>query len=552
MKGHGPLPPILADSRRKLMAWLLANGLAQAALMSGIALATRQGFDGLHHSPVAPQWIMANAMAVALFGLMLMWLRVIERATAEKIGQSYLMATRLLLFDQVNNLPSRVLQKRTQGVMMVRFVADLNALNDWVGRGLAGLLVSAITITAAITVLAWLSPLIAACVAIVIAIALALLAVAGTPLYKRVRKLRSERGRLAANLGERLGASSPVRVFGRARGERARLKKQSKRLADAAVSQIHLASLLRALPDAISPILTALVLATSMLQAERIDWGTLLASVLIVNLLDSPIRDLSRVFVFLQNFRAARDVLGRFLQLPSMDSGQPLPPLSAGPGQLVLKDVSVDGVFKQINAQAQAGNLIAITGASGTGKSTLLALATRMFDPAQGTVCLDGQNLSEHDLNSIRQAVGTISPGLPLLRGSIRRNLTYRARSATEAEIDQTLQLCGLTQAIDALPRGLATRIAEHATDIPAATRQRLIIARAIMGAPRLLLIDDADALLDTVRTETLAPVLQNNSATVLLVTSDPRWLAAADAIWHMDVTGLHIYKNNTTECCKK
>lgn len=171
--------------------------------------------------PVAPQWIMANAMAVALFGLMLMWLRVIERATAEKMGQSYLMATRLLLFDHVNNLPSRVLQKRTQGVMMVRFVADLNALNDWVGRGLAGLLVSAITITAAITVLAWLSPLIAACVAIVIAIALALLAVAGTPLYKRVRKLRSERGRLAANLGERLGAWSPVRVFGRARGERA-------------------------------------------------------------------------------------------------------------------------------------------------------------------------------------------------------------------------------------------------------------------------------------------------------------------------------------------
>lgn len=543
MSPRAPLPPILAGSRRGLMARLLANGVAQAGAMAGIAVATRHGFDSLHQPDAAPQWVLAHAAAVALLGLALMGLRTIERTTAERLGQSYLTATRLRLFDHLNSLSSRVLQKRTQGVMMVRFVADLNALNDWVGRGLARLAVATITIMSAVAVLAWLDPLIAACVAGVVAAALALLAAAGGPLYRRVRELRRARGRLAANLGEKLNAYSPVRVFGRTRGERSRLKKQSRRLAEAAVSQARLAALLRAVPDAVSTLLTALVLAAGLLQAQRAGWGTLLAAILVVNLLDSPLRDLGRIFVFWQNFRAARDVLGGFLQLPTLAAVGPLPPLATGPGHLALENVTVARALARASAEAPPGSLVAVTGGGGAGKSTLLALAARMFDPDQGAVRLDGQALAEHDLTSIRQAVGMISPDLPLLRGSIRRNLTYRARAASAAEIADTLRLCGLQETIAALPRGLDTRIAERGADLPATLRQRLVIARAIMGSPRVVLVDDADAMLDSVRNDALEQVLRRRAATILLVTSDPRWLAAADLVWRLEAGRIHVVK---------
>src|SRR5690606_24074396 len=105
--------------------------------------------------------------------------------------------------------------------------------------------------------------------------------------------------------------------------------------------------------------------------------------------------------------------------------------------------------------------------------------------------------------------VGMISPDLPLLRGSIRRNLTYRARAASAAEIADTLRLCGLQETIAALPRGLDTRIAERGADLPATLRQRLVIARAIMGSPRVVLVDDADAMLDSVRNDALEQVLR-------------------------------------------
>lgn len=526
------------------MARLLVNGIVQAAAMAGIALATRRGFDGLPLSAGASQWVLAHAAAVAALGLALMWLRTAERTTAERLGQSYLTAMRLRLFDHVNNLSSRVLQKRAQGIMMVRFVADLNALNDWASRGLARLVVSTITIVSTLALLAWLDWVIAACVGVVVAAALALLVATGAPLYRRVRELRRIRGRLAANLGEKLGALSPVRVFGRTRGERSRLKKQSRQLAEAAVSQTRLAALLRAVPDAVSTLLTALVLITGLLQTERAGTGTLLAAILVVNLLDSPLRDLGRIFVFWQNYRAARDVLGSFLRLPTLAHDPQLPPLAPGPGRLELEDISVGHVLEHVNAEAPAGALIAITGDSGSGKSTLLALAARMFDPDQGVVRLDGQPLNKHELTSTRQAIGTISPDLPLLRGSIRRNLTYRAPSATDAEITHTLRLCGLQETIAALPRGLASRIAERGADLPAALRQRLVIARAIMGNPRLLLIDDADAMFDAVRADTLAQVLRRGGPTILVVTSDPQWLATADAVWQLRSGNLQIHKN--------
>ena len=531
------LPRVLTRERRRFFAALVANGLAQAAILVGVAFLTRYCFDAIGTDAARTDLQLAAAGGLVGLGGLLLWLRTVERTTAERLGQSYLTATRLRLFDHLNAVPSRVLQTRTRGVMMVRFVADLNALQSWISRGLALLAVAATTALGALAALAWLSPEIALSVGLALSAAAVMAVATGPPLYDRVRELRRARGRLAANLGEKLTALSPVHVFGRTKGERSRLKEQSRSLAKAGIGRARLAAFLRALPDAVLPTVTAVVLVVGSIQGEQMTAGSLLGAILIVNLLASPLRDLAQVFVFRQNFRAARDVLESFLSLPTLEPrGRDARGLANGRGRLPFARVAGAGSRGEVRVAAEPRTLVAITGPSGSGKSTLLALAARLFDPDEGAVRIDGQVLADLELTSVRQAIGMVSAELPLLRGSLRRNLTYRAKDAGDDEIAEVLRECGLEGAIANLPRGLDTRIVEGGADLSAGLRQRLLFARAILGGPRLLLIDDVDAFgLDETMTEPLARILARRTATTLVVTANPCWIRLADAIWRLD-----------------
>jgi ABC-type multidrug transport system fused ATPase/permease subunit len=534
------LPRILIGERRRIFAALVANGLGQALVLVAAALLARACFDrigGLPEDPSRVAFVAGAAGGLVVAGGLLVGLRTAERAAAERLGQSYLTATRLALFNHVNLVPSRALQTRTRGVMMVRFVADLNALNAWISRGLSRLVVAATTALSALAVLAWLSPEVALSVGLALLAAGGVMAAAGPGLYQRVRAMRRARGRLAANLGEKLVAVSPVQVFGRVRGERARLEEQSDTLARAAVARARRAAFLRSLPDGVLPLATAAVLLVGSLRDEPLSTGTLLAAVLVVNLLAAPLRDLTQAFVFWQTYRAARDVLSDFLALPTLEPrGEGAPRLPRGPGRLAFEAVEVAGSLDGVTAVAEAGALVVVRGASGSGKSTLLALAARLFDPDKGRVVLDGCDLATCDVESVRRAVSMVSADLPLLRGSLRRNLTYRAKDASDDEVAEVLRLCDLEAAVANLPKGLDTRIPEGGASLPAALRHRLLFARAVLGRPRLLLVDDADALggPDDATAEALARVLSHRGggATTLVVTENSRWLRMADAVW--------------------
>jgi ABC-type bacteriocin/lantibiotic exporter with double-glycine peptidase domain len=126
-------------------------------------------------------------------------------------------------------------------------------------------------------------------------------------------------------------------------------------------------------------------------------------------------------------------------------------------------------------------------------------------------------------------------PDLPLLRGSVRRNLTYRAPDAPEHEIEDLIKACGLEELIRTLPDGLDTRIAEGGFNLSAGQRQRLLLARAVLGEPRLLLLDEADANLDQRTIEVMEQLLARRTGTTLLITHDPNRLATVDRVWQLN-----------------
>jgi ABC-type multidrug transport system fused ATPase/permease subunit len=526
-----------------MVATLVVNGIVQAAAVMAIALLARRALDGIDN---LPDWhVFLQAAALCGAAAFLVVLRTAEAALAERLGQSYLTASRLRLFEQLSALPSRVLQRRTRGVMMVRFFGDLNALHDWVSFGISRMIVSLTTSFAALAALFVVSPLIATAVLVVLTIMACLVVTAGPALYRRVRETRRRRGHLAANLGDKLVAPSPVSVFGRTDGESNRLRLQSKKLADAAVAQTRLAAVLRFLPESAVPFaLTVILLGAAMLSAtgQPMSAGDLIAAVLIINLLSSPLRDLTEIFVYCQAFRAARDVLGSFLALPKMACAEPgYPHFALRDGRLGFEEVTVEGSLYNISAIAEPRSLVAITGPSGSGKSTLLALAARLLDPDRGQVVLDGQTLAFCELSSVRQSIGLVAAELPLLRGTIRRNLTYRAKDTSDADVAHVLKLCGLEEVIATLEKGLDTRVIETGANLPAAVRQRLALARAVLGAPAVLLIDDADTFTDEESKAALNRVLRRRTVTTLFVTGDRARMESADAVWRLANNGRGI-----------
>jgi ABC-type multidrug transport system fused ATPase/permease subunit len=263
--------------------------------------------------------------------------------------------------------------------------------------------------------------------------------------------------------------------------------------------------------------------------------GSVIAALTVVSLLVPKLRDLGRVQEYWHGFCVSRQKMGEFLSIPSQVNEVPnAQDLQIKAGLLELNGVS-SGILHSITVAAKPGSVIAIVGSNGAGKTTLLSLVARLIDPDSGEVLIDGQNIRQFSLASVRKLVGVAGPDFPLLRGTLARNLTYRLPSASAAERDRVNKLCGIEQVLTAFPNGEQTRIAESGVGLSAGQRQRIALARALLGNPPILLLDEADANLDAQASSVIDHVLAAHTGTVLLITHRRERVAKADMVWFLE-----------------
>lgn len=210
-------------------------------------------------------------------------------------------------------------------------------------------------------------------------------------------------------------------------------------------------------------------------------------------------------------------------------------PLQPTQGRLEFKNVNLEESIINFSEIAEPGTVTAIIGPNGAGKSTLLALAARLIDPESGNILLDGQDLAKHTLASVRSCIGMAGPDLPLIRGSIEKNLLYRSPDASNEEVAHVRKLCDIDELLESLPEGDQTRISEEGEGLSTGQRQRIALARAILGNPPLLLLDEVDANLDTQSAIIIDRVLSQYKGTVLLITHRKERIKRADTIWFLD-----------------
>lgn len=538
-----PRPPrVVAGRRRAMLGLLVLNGLGQAAAAAATALLVEAAFDRLvgggssgSASALLP-YVAALAGAAALVG----WLRSRERVDAERLGQSYIHALRLTLFERLSSLAPRALEQRSQGGVVLRFVGDLNAVKQWVSLGLSRLIVAGTFVVGALAALAVINAALAAAVGTVLALAFVAALTLARPLRERSRKARRERSRIAANVNEKVAAIGVVQVFGQADREKRRIKRQSRRLRSAMVDRARVIGRMRGLTEMAGAMASAGVLLVGAIEvgAGRASPGTVVAAMALVGLLVAPLRDLGRVQEYWHNSRVSLEKIESFLATPARLRDDPeAPALSPGPGRLEFRDVRLAGSLEGVSAVAEPGSVVALVGANGAGKSSLLAVAARLIDPDDGEVLLDDQDLTGRNLESVRRAVSMVGPDLPLLRGTVERNLRYRCPGAQEEEIMRVWSLCGLHEIVGDLPDGLDTRVRDGGKNLSAGQRQRIAIGRALLGDPPILLLDEADANLDSGARAVVDRIIreQGRRSTVIVVSHRPEILEWADAIWRMD-----------------
>lgn len=544
------MPHTLGGVRRRLMLLLVLAGLGQAVCVVGFALLvhgsayrithggqTASGHDRsavyTHVAGYAPTTLAVGLVTTASVTVLL---KAVSEPLAERLAQSYVHSVRMRLFDHVAGREVWGRDRRTVGVTVLRFTGDASALRLWISKGVAPILVDGVFVACALVVLAVIAPGVGALSAALILLAAAGVALLGRRLRERVRETRRHNGRLAAFINERVTHTAVMQSLGRVAQERRVMRRHSREYGRAMVCQARLTGAMSATAEACGIGILLIVVTVGLVAGTT--WEVLASLLTAANFLGGPLSSLVRVQEHWQRSRVARRRIAEILAAPS-PLGRPrgAEPLAHGPGRLELVGLRVNGVL-DASALARPGQRVVVQGPAGAGKSLLLRLIARLQEPDAGEVLLDGQDLARHDPESVRRVIRLASPELPLLRGSVGKNLRYgeppdAAKGTGEEHI---------AALADLLPDGLRTRVGEGGHGLSMAVRYQVATVRALRSRPRILLLDEARSS-QALGSDLVERLLERYPGTIIYVTDEPELAARADVLWRIDDGRLTVHE---------
>jgi ATP-binding cassette subfamily B protein len=357
--------------------------------------------------------------------------------------------------------------------------------------------------------------------------------------------LQVERGELAGVVEEAVGGIRAVKGFGAEALLEQRLGRQADRVRSKALAVVALRT--RFIPFMSTvPLLELVVLNTLggwMVLHHRLSLGTLVAFNAYVAVIAPPLQAIGGYVVLAQravvSSRRMRTVLSR---LPLIDDPDDPVALPAGPGEIRFCNVAFayrnarTTLFKDLDLTVRGGEVVALVGATGSGKTTLLALLARLYDPQVGTVTLDGIDLRQLELGAVRDSVAVVFEENFLFDDTVRANLVL-GREVSEADIATALGLARAWDFVAALPDGLDTVVGERGLSLSGGQRQRLALARALLGDPRVLVLDDATSAIDAANERAIVAGLARarQGRTTIIVSHRPATIASADRVILID-----------------
>ena len=534
-------PPILSGERKRYLAALIAVGLAQTSLAVALMLTVKWVFDAL-----AAQGLQGDHMlgvGTGLLGLAVLGpgVQYAHAHFAEQLGQSYVEVLRARLFAHLLKLSPRALQARHRGGLTLRFIGDMGALRRWISLGLARLIVTGMTATGVLIVLATES--------VWLAVGLALSLVAGVlaawrvgeGLQPRTLETRRRTSRLAAFINERVVAISSIHACGQGLREQRRMRRNLSAVRRASVARMGWAGLTRGVAESGALLAYSAVLLIGALEvmSGAASVGMVVAAMTTVGILMPQLRGLGRVLEYWHGYRVSARKIDDLFALKGRIRQVAAPVrVSETEGSIRFEGLSLAGSVQNVSATLPAGGRVAVVGANGSGKSTLLAALVRLVEPLQGRIFLDGHDIGQLHLRDLRRQVGLVSQDLPLLRGTVEYNLTYACRRPDPTWRAQVERWCGIEALVSQWPEGRMHRITDGGANLSAGQRVRIMLARALFGAPKVLLLDEIDGVLDGEGVSLIDAMLEAYPGTVLWVSHTESRFDRADQMWYLGIDG--------------
>ncbi|MFH8771373.1 ABC transporter ATP-binding protein [Streptomyces sp. NPDC017958] len=499
-----------------LVSLLLVAVDAGAGLLLPVLI--RHGIDqGVTKAALGAVWA---ASLLGLFTVLVQWAAQIgETRMTGRTGERVLYSLRLKIFAQLQRLGLEYYERELTGRIMTRMTTDVDALSTFLQTGLVTAFVSVVTFFGIMGVLLVLDVQLA----LVVFATLPPLIVA-TYFFRRASvkayELARERVSLVnADLQESVAGLRIVQAFRRERDGGRRFAERSDSYRQARIRGQWLISVYFPFVQLLSSVAAASVLiaGAGRIEAATLTTGALVAYLLYIDLFFAPVQQLSQVF---DGYQQATVSLGRIQELlrepaSTKSADEPLEVLSLR-GDIAFEDVhfaygaadEAEEALTGIDLTIPAGQTVAFVGETGAGKSTLVKLVARFYDPTSGRVTADGTDLRTLDLTSYRHRLGVVPQEAYLFPGTIRDAIAYGRPDATDAEVEAAARAVGAHEMIATLDGGYLHEVAERGRNLSAGQRQLIALARAELVDPDVLLLDEATAALD------LATEAQVNQAT--------------------------------------
>ncbi|GHD89583.1 ABC transporter ATP-binding protein [Streptomyces naganishii] len=497
----------------------LLVSLALVAVDAGAGLLLpvliRHGIDqGVSRMALGAVW---TASLLGLLVVLAQWAaQTGETRMTGRTGERVLYALRLKIFAQLQRLGLDYYERELTGRIMTRMTTDVDALSTFLQTGLVTAFVSVVTFFGIMVAL------------LVIDVELALVVFATLPplivatfFFRRasVKAYQLARERVSvvnADLQETVAGLRIVQAFRRERDGGRRFAERSDSYRRARIRGQWLISVYFPFVQLLSSVAAACVLiaGAGRVEAATLTTGALVAYLLYIDLFFAPVQQLSQVFDGYQQASVSLGRIQELLQEPTSTRPADAPlDVPALRGEIAFENVRFaygDGeeALSGIDLRIPAGQTVAFVGETGAGKSTLVKLVARFYDPTGGRVTADGTDLRELDLTAYRHRLGVVPQEAYLFPGTVRDAIAYGRPDATDAEVEAAARAVGAHEMIATLAGGYLHEVAERGRNLSAGQRQLIALARAELVDPDVLLLDEATAALD------LATEAQVNRAT--------------------------------------